>query len=130
MSPLEAMVVRYFMKVRNAACRGGRPYEQNPEVIAASVGGQVQRYPMFAQFVAVVSVTHEGDREANFFPKHVQAYLLHWPMAVALGKGDTNIDEQWKSRGDAFGKAAVWVQLFHNGLHYYGVGVIHAACTQ
>ena len=32
------------------------------EVIAASVGSQVQRYPMFAGFVAVVGVAHEGRR--------------------------------------------------------------------
>ena len=32
------------------------------EVIAASVGSQVQRYPIFARFVAVVGVAHEGGR--------------------------------------------------------------------
>ena len=32
------------------------------EVIAASVGGQVQRYPIFARFVTVVGVAHEGRR--------------------------------------------------------------------
>ena len=32
------------------------------EVIAASVDVKVQRYPMFAQFVVVISVAHEGDR--------------------------------------------------------------------
>ena len=37
------------------------------EVFAAPVGGQVQRYPMFARFVAVVGVAHEGDRQSVYF---------------------------------------------------------------
>ena len=36
------------------------------EVIAASVGVQVQRYPMFARFVAVVGVAHEGRRQSVY----------------------------------------------------------------
>ena len=36
------------------------------EVIAASVGVQVQRYPMFAWFVAVVGVAHEGRRQSVY----------------------------------------------------------------
>ena len=82
-----------------AECRVSWRQAVRTEVIAASVGGQVQRYPMFTRFVAVVSVAHEGDREANFlFPNHDQAYLLNWPVTVALGKGDMNIDEQRKSQ--------------------------------
>ena len=37
------------------------------EVIAASVGVQVQRYPMFARFVAVVGVAHEGRGQSAFY---------------------------------------------------------------
>ena len=37
------------------------------EVFAAPVGGQVQRYPMFARFDAVVGVAHEGDRQSVYF---------------------------------------------------------------
>ena len=36
------------------------------EVFATPVGGQVQRYPMFARFVAVVGVAHEGDRQSVY----------------------------------------------------------------
>ena len=36
------------------------------EVIAASVGVQVQRYPMFAQCVAVVRVAHERRRHSFY----------------------------------------------------------------
>ena len=36
------------------------------EVIAASIGVQVQGYPMFARFVAVVGVAHEGDRQSVY----------------------------------------------------------------
>ena len=36
------------------------------EVFTASIGGQVQRYPMFARFVAVVGVAHEGDRQSVY----------------------------------------------------------------
>ena len=32
------------------------------EVIAASIDIQIQRYPMFTRFVAIVGVSHEGDR--------------------------------------------------------------------
>ena len=34
------------------------------EVVAVSVSVQVQRYSMFARFVAVVGVAHEGHRES------------------------------------------------------------------
>ena len=37
------------------------------EVIAASVGVQVQRYPMFARFVAVVGVAHEGRMQSAVY---------------------------------------------------------------
>ena len=33
------------------------------EVIAASIGIQVQRYPMFIRFVAVLGVAREGERQ-------------------------------------------------------------------
>ena len=36
------------------------------EVIATSICIQVQRYPMFARFVAVVGVAHEGDRQSVY----------------------------------------------------------------
>ena len=36
-------------------------------VIAASVGVQVQRYPMFARFVAVVGVAHVGRGQSAVY---------------------------------------------------------------
>ena len=66
--------------MRNAACRGGRPYEQ----FAASVGVQVQRYPMFARFVAVVGVAHEGRGQS--------AVYRRGQSSPSLGTTPRNID--------------------------------------
>ena len=59
MSPLGTVFVQ-----EGAERRVTRRQTVRTEVFAASVGGQVQRYPMFARFVAVVGVAHEGDRQS------------------------------------------------------------------
>ena len=57
MSPLGTMFVHEGAEGRVTGRQAVRA-----EVIAASVSGQVQRYPMFARFVTVVGVVHEGRR--------------------------------------------------------------------
>ena len=59
MSPLGTVFVQ-----EGAERRVARRQTVRTEVFAAPVGGQVQRYPMFARFVAVVGVAHEGDRQS------------------------------------------------------------------
>ena len=59
MSPLGTVFVQ-----EGAERRVTRRQTVRTEVFAASVGGQVQRYPVFARFVAVVGVAHEGDRQS------------------------------------------------------------------
>ena len=59
MSPLGTVFVQ-----EGAERRVTRRQTVRTEVFAAPVGGQVQRYPMFARFVAVVGVAHEGDRQS------------------------------------------------------------------
>ena len=59
MSPLGTVFVQ-----EGAERRVARRQTVRTEVFDAPVGGQVQRYPMFARFVAVVGVAHEGDRQS------------------------------------------------------------------
>ena len=59
MSPLGTVFVQ-----EGAERRVARRPTVRTEVFATPVGGQVQRYPMFARFVAVVGVAHEGDRQS------------------------------------------------------------------
>ena len=61
MSPLGTVFVQ-----EGAERRVTRRQTVRTEVFAAPVGGQVQRYPMFARFVAVVGVAHEGDRQSVY----------------------------------------------------------------
>ena len=58
MSPLGTMFVH-----EGAERRVSWRQTVRAEVIAASVGVQVQRYPTFARFVTVVDVAHEGRRQ-------------------------------------------------------------------
>ena len=62
MSPLGTVFVQ-----EGAERRVTRRQTVRTEVFATPVGGQVQRYPMFARFVAVVGVAHEGDRQSVYF---------------------------------------------------------------
>ena len=57
MSPLGTMFVQ-----EGAERRVSWRQTVRAEVFAASVGIQVQRYPMFTRFGAVVGVAHEGRR--------------------------------------------------------------------
>ena len=60
MSPLGTMFVH-----EGAECSVLWRQAERAEIIAASVG--VQRYPMFARFVTVVGVAHEGRRQSAVY---------------------------------------------------------------
>ena len=84
MSPLGAMFVHEGAE-RSVLWR----QVARAEVIAASVDVQVQRYPMFARFVAVVGVAHEGDRK--FVDRRVQSIFGY---DAAKDRPDTRFDRK------------------------------------
>ncbi|KAI0230118.1 hypothetical protein LSAT2_019487 [Lamellibrachia satsuma] len=60
MSPLGTMFVQEGVKRRVSWRQAVRA-----ELVAVSISIQVERYPMFARFVGVVSVAHEGDQRLS-----------------------------------------------------------------
>ena len=89
MSPLGTMFVHEGTERRVSWRQAVRA-----EVIAVSISIQVQRYPMFARFVAVVSIAHEGHRESidrcrqsvyGYDAGHLSLQLRRfWPERILL----------------------------------------------
>ena len=95
MSPLGTMFVQ-----EGAERRASWRQTVRAEVITASVGVQVQRYPMFARFVTVVGVAHEGRRQSAVYRRRQSVFgydtakdrsgpaLVYFQHGFELGVGD------------------------------------------
>ena len=92
MSPLGTMFVHEGAERRMSWRQGVRA-----EVIAASVGIRVQRYPMFARFVTVVGVAHEGRRQSAIY-RHPYIHLDRLEVRVQQ-RHVMNVTEPIRYRG-------------------------------